>query len=285
VADNLFDVALVVTLWATGIELGLSVGFRGMVDPLRRVGLIGRATALDVVGVPLLVWALVTVASIPKGYAIGLLLVGAASAGPLGIKASQIARGDVGYAVSLVVLLEVVNAAAIPVWAALLMPSGVVVPFSQVFGTMVAVLVLPLGLGAAVGARSPVRTQRYARPLRSIGNVGLAIVIALVVGSNASIVYDAIGSGVAAVAGITVGASLMIGWAVGGPERGTRISTALVTGVRSNALALAVARTSFPDDPSTTVAVVTFGVLSVTVPVLVALIVARPGRARVARGT
>jgi predicted Na+-dependent transporter len=52
------------------------------------------------------VWALVELLSIPDEYAIGLLLVGFASAGPLGIKAAQIAGADVACAVSLVVVLE-----------------------------------------------------------------------------------------------------------------------------------------------------------------------------------
>ena len=274
-ADALFDTALVVTLWATGIELGITLGIRGMVEPIRRVGLFGRAAALDVVGIPLLVWSLVTVLSIPRGYAIGLLLVGAASAGPLGIKASQLARGDVGYAVSLVVVLEVVNAAAIPVWVALLMPPGVVIPFAEMLVTLAAVLLLPLALGAALGARSPARAQRLTRPLRSTASFGLTLVIALVVSRNVDAVIDAVGAGVAAVAVVTVGASLLAGWSIGGPALGTRISTALVTGIRANALALAIARASFPDVVSTTVAVVAFGVVSITLPVVVALAVGR----------
>ncbi|MGH8828380.1 MAG: bile acid:sodium symporter [Jiangellaceae bacterium] len=195
--------------------------------------LVGRATALD---------------------AIGLLLAGIASAGPLGNKASQIARGDVAYAVSLVVRLEIVNAAAIPAWVALLMPPGVVVPFAQVVGTLLAVLLLPLAIGAAIGAWLPAWADRCARPLRSMANLGLTIVVA----------------------------SLVACWAIGGPAGGTRITRSLVTGDSSERACARSGASIPPEDPAPTVAIVTFGVFSITVPVLVALLVSRRERLQTA---
>jgi predicted Na+-dependent transporter len=62
----------------------------------------------------LLVWALTHLFNVPRDAAIGLLLVGVASAGPLGITASRIAGGDARAALSFVVVLEAANAAAIP---------------------------------------------------------------------------------------------------------------------------------------------------------------------------
>jgi hypothetical protein len=76
-----------------------------------------------------------------------------------------------------------------------------------------------------------------------------------------------------------------MGWIAGGPAPGRRIATALVTAVRANALALAIARASFPNDGSTVVAVVVFGLVSITVPVVTALVVGRrPGPEAVLEG-
>jgi predicted Na+-dependent transporter len=63
---------------------------------------------------PLFVWALVRALSVPTDLAVGLLLVGFASAGPLGIKAAALAGADVAYAITLVVVLEAANALVIP---------------------------------------------------------------------------------------------------------------------------------------------------------------------------
>jgi len=111
--DQLYQVALVLTLWITGLGLGMSFGPRQILRTLRRGGLFARAAVLDVVIVPLLVWALVQVFSVPDRYATGLL-VGVASAGPLGIKAAQLAGADLPYAIALVVVLEAANASRSP---------------------------------------------------------------------------------------------------------------------------------------------------------------------------
>jgi hypothetical protein len=68
-----------------------SVQLRSIVEPAILVTL--WATGVDVVLVPIVVWLLTIVAAVPSGYATGLLIVGAASAGPLGLKVVQRARG------------------------------------------------------------------------------------------------------------------------------------------------------------------------------------------------
>ena len=90
--DGIYLAALLVALWGTGLGLGMSHAVSELVEPARRPGLMLRVAVVDVVALPLLVWALVRVLAVPGDYAIGLLLVGVASAGPLGIKAAQIAR-------------------------------------------------------------------------------------------------------------------------------------------------------------------------------------------------
>jgi bile acid:Na+ symporter, BASS family len=122
--DQFYQVALVVTLWITGLGLGMSFRPSQILRALRQGGLFARAAVLDVVLVPLVIWGLAQAFSVPDRYATGLLLVGMASAGPLGIKAAQLARADLPYAIALVVVLEAANAVAIPVWVALLLPPG-----------------------------------------------------------------------------------------------------------------------------------------------------------------
>ncbi|MGH8840068.1 MAG: bile acid:sodium symporter family protein [Jiangellaceae bacterium] len=187
---------------------------------------------------PLLVWALVELLSIPDEYAIGLLLVGFASAGPLGIKAAQIAGADVACAVSLVVVLEAANALVIPLWVGLLMPSGVDVPLGVLLGTLTVLVLLPLTVGMMVRWRSPGSARRWAPRVVIVSNMSLMVVIALVVGQNVSTLADAFAAGIVPMIVVTVGFALVLGWLAGGPGRPTRAAVALVTGVRANAVAL-----------------------------------------------
>ena len=89
--DVAYLVALVVALWGTGIALGAEHAASEFLAPVSRAGLLRRVALVDVLFFPLLVWVLVRLLEVPDDYAVGLLLVGMASAGPLGIKAAQLA--------------------------------------------------------------------------------------------------------------------------------------------------------------------------------------------------
>ena len=272
--DQLYQVALALTLWITGLGLGMSFGLGQILRTLRRGGLFARATVLDVVIVPLLVWGLVQAFSIPDHYATGLLLVGVASAGPLGIKAAQLARADLPYAIALVVVLEAANVVAIPVWVALLLPPGVQVPMWPVVRTLLLLVLAPLAVGMAVRARRPPTAARLAQLAAPLSTVGLLVVIAIVLARYARIVLDVfVAVGPAALTAVLL--ALLLGWLLGGPGRPTRAATSLVTGVRANGPALAIAQASFPSLAAVSVAIVAFGIFSVLPPVSFALVAGR----------
>ena len=72
--DRVSDGVLLLTLWSTGIGIGMSLGLRELLAPLRQAGLVARVAILDVAGIPLIVWALVEMLSIPADY--GAVLAG-----------------------------------------------------------------------------------------------------------------------------------------------------------------------------------------------------------------
>ena len=268
--DQLYQVALALTLWITGLGLGMSFGPGQILRTLRRGGLFARATVLDVVIVPLLVWGLVQAFSIPDHYATGLLLVGVASAGPLGIKAAQLARADLPYAIALVVVLEAANVVAIPVWVALLLPPGVQVPMWPVVRTLLLLVLAPLAVGMAVRARRPPTAARLAQLAAPLSTVGLLVVIAIVLARYARIVLD-----VFVAVGPAALTAVLLALLLGGPGRPTRAATSLVTGVRANGPALAIAQASFPSLAAVSVAIVAFAMFSVLLPVSFAIVAGR----------
>jgi BASS family bile acid:Na+ symporter len=273
--DGIYLAALVVALWGTGLGLGMSHAFSELVEPLRRRGLMLRVALVDVVALPLLVWMLVRALAVPGDYAIGLLLVGVASAGPLGIKAAQIARADVPAAVALVVVLELVNLAAIPLWVMVLLPSGTEIDFVGIVRTMVVMVVLPLAVGIGIRRIAPARADRLAGAATRASDLGLRIVIVLVLVRDADAVVEAAGERVPLVAALAVLAALALGWLAGAPAPATRAAAALVTGVRANAVALAVAAASFSDRTDVRVGVVVFALFSVLVPLATATVLGR----------
>ena len=266
---------VVVALWASGLELGIQKSSAALAAPLRRVSLLGRVAVVDVIILPLLVWSLVTLVDVPEGYRNGLLLVGIASAGPLGVRATQLARGDAATALSLVVVLELVNLAAVPLWIAVLLPSGTHIAPGSMLATLLLLVLLPLVAGLGCRRFAPRLASRLTPLLSPVANVAIVLAIAAVLVRDADVVYEALGEHVPAVAIITVCAALVLGWFAGGPSRETRIAAALVTGVRSNALALAIAASAFSQSPEVRVGVVVFALFSVTIPFCAGFVLGR----------
>ncbi len=274
-----YAIGAVIALWAAGIGIGMDHSIREVLAPLRRGGLFGRVALVDVLVLPPLVWALVKVFQVPSGYATGLLLVGIASAGPLGLKAAQIAGADAVTALSLVVVLELANLAAIPLWSAILLPSDASIDVANIVLTLAAVVLLPLVVGLACRRLIPAFSARLSPILPKVANVALVVAVGAVLLRDGDAVVRAVGERVPFVAALAVLAALALGWLAGGPDRETRGAAALVTGIRANALALTVAASSFPDRPDVRAGVVVFALFSIIVPLVAALLLGRRSEA------
>jgi predicted Na+-dependent transporter len=262
---------LVIMLWATSLSLGMQFTMQQILAPFKRIGLMGIAVLLNVVVVPLIGWGLTRVFSINPGYAIGIMLVAFASAAPAALKLAQIERGDVPYAVSLVVLLSVLNIVAIPLWSALLMPSGVSINPLQVASTLLINVLLPLAIGLFIHARYEEQAREWAPPLNKLSTLALLIVIASSIVVDFSTLLTLIGS-LAIVAGILlVLIAFVLGYVLGGSDQETRRVTATVTGSRAVGPALLIATQSFPTDPQVTAGVIAVGLIGSLLPAIVAM--------------
>lgn len=282
--DLAYTVALAVTLWATSIGLAAGHDPRDVGAAMRRRAMFARLVVLDVVGVPLVVAALVRLVSVPPDDAVGLLIVGAAAAGPLGLKTVQLARADVPLAIGLVIVLELLNLVAMPIWAAILVPGVSALPIVDIARTLLLGVLLPLILGFVIHRRAPGRSALVARQATTISSIGLAVVIATVVLRDGSAVMAAFGSGVPAVAVGTTLIAMALGWWLGGPDPASRRSGACVSSVRANLPALAVATTAFGAASPAVSAIVVFGLCALVIVPAAAVVLGRSAGAYEAVG-
>jgi len=265
------SIFLVLMLWATSLGLGMQFTLQEILAPLKRVRLMGLAVLLNVVVVPLIAWGLTRALPIDPGYATGILLVGFASAAPASLKLAQIARGDLPYAVSLVVLLSVLNIAALPLWSALLMPGGVRINPLEVASTLLINVLLPLFIGLLIKARYEEQAREWAPPLNKLSSLALLIVLVSSIVVDFSTLLTLIGS-FALLAGILlVLLALGLGYVLGGADQASRRVTGTVTGSRAVGPALLIATQSFPTDPKVTAGVLAVGLLGAFLPAIVAL--------------
>lgn len=107
-----------------------------------------------------------------------------------------------------------------------------------------------------------------------LSNLLVLLIVVLVLIQYGHNVVDTLTNGVAAVAAITVVLALVAGWTAVSSRSGLRIVVAVITAVRANGFALAIAQASFPYRLAVHAAVATFAVFSVVVPVTAAFLLA-----------
>lgn len=272
--DLAYVLALAVTLWATAVGSGLSHRLAEVASAAADRGRFIRIVALDAIVVPLIVFALTRLLDVPEGYAAGLILVGAASAGAIGLAVVRIAHADVPLAIGLVVVLELGNLLTIPVWSSVLLATPVRPPVGDVVATLVLSVLLPLLVGVAVRVLRPDRAQPWAGALARVSAIGFAAVVAVTIARDIGELVDA-ASAVWVVATVTASAALLLGWFVGYPGRSSRATAALITSVRANAPALAVASGAYGLASDAAAAIVAFALTTLLISGLVSVPLAR----------
>ena len=184
----------------------------------------------------------------------GLLLLGAAAGAPFLPKLTELAKGNLPFAVGIMMLLAVGTVGYLPLVLPLLLP-GVTVNSGKIAGWLFLLTLLPLAAGLALRAQYGEVAARVKPVLDWVSNVTLIPMVLLLAVANIDKILHVFGT-----RGILAGLLLIalgfgIGWMIGGPGNDRRRTLALGTGQRNIAAALVVASESF-DDPSVVIMVI-----------------------------
>jgi BASS family bile acid:Na+ symporter len=247
--------AATVALWASLLSLGAGSTRASLTAPLRQRGTLARIVAFDALVVPPLAWLAVTVLAVPPDFALGLLLVGMASAGPLGIVAVRIARADAALALAAVGILELANLVVIPAWSMILLPEAVTVPVAEIATTILLLLTLPLALGLLIAARLPRAVPGLTRVAAPVATGGWLVAVILAFASGWDLLGASVDAGVVWASLLLMIACIAGGWLVAGGPAVSRGVGALVTGQRGNAVSLGIATTVFAATPEAAIVV------------------------------
>jgi BASS family bile acid:Na+ symporter len=236
--------------------MAMGVGFtvRQIIDSLRDVRLVLLALLANFVAMPLGALALDKMLRLDEPLGVGLLLLGAAAGAPFLPKLTELAKGNLPFAVGLMVLMSVGTVAYLPVVLPLLLP-GATVNSGKIAGWLFLLTLLPLAAGLALRAWREGVAARVKPVLDWVSNVILVPMVLLLAVANIDKILHVFGT-----RGILAGLLLIalgfgIGWMLGGPGVETRRALALGTGQRNIAAALVVATESF-DDPSVVIMVI-----------------------------
>ncbi len=255
--------AMIVFVLSSVIGMGLGLRVAEIVAPLRSWRLVALSLLANFVAMPLVALALARATPLDESLGIGLLLLGAAGGAPFLPKLAQIARGNLAFAVGLMVLLMVITVVYLPLVLPWLLP-GVSVNPGQIGRSLVLLMLVPLAGGLLVNAKRPDFAARAKPVLDKISNLSLIVVMVLQVVLNFRSVVAVFGTGGILAGVVLLAVGYAIGWALGGPKSDTRVVLGLGTAQRNIAAALVVANQSF-DDPNVVVMIVVVSIVGLLV--------------------
>jgi BASS family bile acid:Na+ symporter len=260
---SLTQVAMLAFLVAGMLELGLSLTFREVLAPLRNLRLVALAVLANFIVAPLLAIGIARLVRLEEPYVIGLLLLGLAPGAPFIPKIVQVAHGDVAFAVGLMALLMVGTVVALALGLPLIV-KGTEVSAWKIAQPLLLLMLMPLAIGLLVRVKVPALPGWWRPSLSRLANLSGLVVLVLLVALNVESVWRMLGNGSILAAVLFVALSLLIGWMIGGRDRGVRSSLALGTGSRNFAAALLVGSQNFKD-PKVNVMVIVTAIISMAI--------------------
>jgi BASS family bile acid:Na+ symporter len=256
-------VAMLAFVLSSMLAMGLGLTVGQISAPLSNARLVVLSVLANFVLMPLGAVALATLLRLDQPLGVGLLLLGTAAGAPFLPKLAQIAKGNLAFAVGLMVLLMVVTVGYLPLALPLLLP-GVSVNPAKIARSLFLLMLLPLAGALVVKARFADLAARTKPLLDRLSNLSLILLVLLITLANVNNLLAVFGTRGILAGLLFIALGFAIGWLLGGPDRNTRRVLALGTAQRNIAAALVVGSQSF-SDPKVVVMVVVVAIVSLLI--------------------
>lgn len=232
------------------LGMGFSLTVQQILAPLSNRKLVILSLAANFILVPLLTLGILLIFPLSEGLSIGLLLLGTSAGAPFLPKLAQVAKGDTGFSVGLMVLLMVVTIVYVPIVLPLLL-SGVTINPWDIAKSLILLMLLPLTVALIIRARYEEIASGLLPLMTLATNLSLLVLfVAFFVAFFVAYFSDLIGvigsTGISA-AVVFLLISFVIGYFLGGSARPIKRVLALGTAQRNLSAALAISALNFTD--------------------------------------
>ena len=228
------------------MAMGMGFTVRQIIDALQDVRLVLLALLANFVVMPLGALAVDKMLQLDEPLGVGLLLLGAAAGPPFLPTLTELAKGNLPFAVGIMVLLTVGTVGYLPLVLPLLLP-GITVNSEKIAGWLFLLTLLPLAAGFALRAWYGEIAAWMKPVLDWVTNVSLVPMVLLLAVANVDKILHIFGTRGILAGFLLIALGFGVGWMLGGPAIDTRRALALGTGQRNIAAALVVAGESFSD--------------------------------------
>jgi BASS family bile acid:Na+ symporter len=271
----LFNAGIAISVGATVLSLGMTFTVGQLVAPLHRVVLVIGLVVLNAGVIPAAAWGIAEITPMSSKYVPGLVLATLGAGSAASLKAAQLAkRADLPLAVSVVVVLQLVNIVAVPLWAGQVV-TGASISAWDIVKSLLLLVLLPLVAGLVIRARYADHAKDWQPGLVKVANVALVIALATGISANWSTIKSMFGSWVIVtvlviiiVAGVL---GVLLGLLLGGRSAEIGTTSGLVSVIRFGSLGLIIIGSQLHGNPTYLGPAITFTLVDFVLPVAVAV--------------
>ncbi len=254
------QLSAIVFVLASMLAMGLSLTVPQIIEPLKDLKLVTLALLVNFVAVPLLLVGIQAVLKLDEDIFTGLVLMATAAGAPFLPKLAQAAKGNLAFSVGLMTMLMVVTVVYMPIVLPLFL-TGVTVNPWDIARSLIAALLIPLGIGLLVKAR----WESIAEGLEPLMTQASSVAVLLLLAGAVVLQWENIVSlfGTRGILAIIIFAivSLLLGFFAGGSDQSIRSVMGLGTAQRNLSAALVVGAQNFSDRPTVLVTVIVAGII------------------------
>ncbi len=264
---SIINFLLLISVMCLVLGVGLSVPFGKLLAVATQYQLVLRGLVANFVIVPCVFTLALRAMSFSPDVVIGLLVLAAVPIAPLAPPFVGLGRGDVAYAVGLMLIVSFLGLLLTPLILALSLPpseAGLHIDTLKILQTLLTAQVIPLGVGMTIRHVRPMWAEKLLQFVPKLGRIGVVLTLTLITVAQARQIVDLgilphLASLFFVIVCVLIGDVMMRGEAAA-----IRRSLAISTAIRNVALALLIVGTNFPGSPAITI-VFAFGLLSLLV--------------------
>jgi BASS family bile acid:Na+ symporter len=218
---------------------------------IRHPGLFARSILSMNVIVPLVALAVTQALDLHPAVRVALVALSLSPVPPILPHKTEQVGGGASYSIGLLTIVSLIAIVLVPLgaWiAAKLFGMTVRVAPRDIAVLMAESALAPLGLGLLIRRFAPAFAARAAKPVTIAGLLVLIVGFLLILAVAWPAMRSLLDSRALLAAALVAAAALLVGHELGGPDDVDRPVLALASAMRHPAVAIAIARTAFPDD-------------------------------------
>lgn len=248
---EILPIVLRVSLLLLVFALGLNATMADVTYLFKRPLRLFRAIVAIEIVVPLVAALLVAALPLAPLVKLGIVLMAVSPLPPV-LPGKQLKLGGKSaYVYGLYVAVSLLAIVLVPLLLAILsavFPADAWVAPAAVAQTLFVSVLLPLGVGMAVHRLSPQLAERAAPVVSKLASLLLLLAFLPVLIAMWPAMRALLGNGTALVSAAVVGAGLLAGHLLGGPDPEDRTTLAVASATRHPGIALLIATTAFPTE-------------------------------------